>query len=262
MYLIKTTTLFTKGDLDALQNGEIICLIVKNFVPAPARTLSLDFLKTAHSTFSRYTLDQTKAVGVNRSSLSFFETANNPEKLDKYYSEENFWYQHSYTDFMNKHNMPSPFESFVQTMQSTLSTFEGKTIPEHSNKPMLAFTVRSFETGFSLPTHIDEISQDSNLTKPYVHQFSMNMFLQAPTNSGLLQIWNTSLSPQQYKNQSYDGVHLNIERTPDFEIQPEAGDLFIFNSTLPHGVSMSNGGRSTISCFIGIDEEGNGKYWS
>jgi hypothetical protein len=260
--MVKIVDTLEKSDIILLQEKQIACLVVKNYLPKTVRKISLNFLKKNSQKFDRYSLDQTKSVGVTRSSLSFFETLNKKELLDIYYDKKNFWLQDQYTQYLVEHNILPPFTGFISEMNRVLRTFTLKKIPKHDNKQMLSYTIRSFERGFKLPTHIDEISNDSQIVSPFVDQFSMNMFLEAPNNSGKLQIWMKRMTKGVYNQSTYDGVHLEMGSSPDLEIQPEAGDLFIFDSTLAHGVSLSDGGRSTISCFIGIDKENSGYYWS
>ncbi|MFG1754065.1 2OG-Fe(II) oxygenase [Streptosporangium sandarakinum] len=95
---------------------------------------------------------------------------------------------------------------------------------------------------------------------PFIEQFGVNLYLEAPESGGELQIWDLTLDRVRSRNiASTSGTYgFDPERLPppDVTIKPCAGDLVIVRSTRLHAVrETTEGRRVSISGFMGRGQD-------
>ena len=92
-------------------------------------------------------------------------------------------------------------------------------------------------------------------------QVAFNGMIQAPSSGGAVTIYNRRPSKVEYdayREAEPNQYALKKEFLPlrSVTIEPEAGDIYLFNASLPHEVSETAGDtRYTISGFIGVDNQ-------
>src|ERR671933_664830 len=98
-------------------------------------------------------------------------------------------------------------------------------------------------------------------------QLAANVYLNMPESGGSLSLWDASMLPENLSDcRRQGGYGFDPEKIgpPKLEIQPEIGDLILFNSRYLHSVSrVGVGGRLSSSCFIGFRSFNRPlSYWS
>lgn len=118
---------------------------------------------------------------------------------------------------------------------------------------------RKFGAGSEAEPHQDVLAWDVAQGHPdgeLAGQFAANIYLHLPPVGGELTIWPLSFSREVYDRHrrpgSY-GLDYAALNAPPVTIEPELGELILFNSRLVHAVQPSAGGdRMAASCFIGF----------
>jgi hypothetical protein len=154
----------------------------------------------------------------------------------------------------------SPLDKFRLDMEEIWP--QGANIMRYQNMLMFAGIVRFYEPGsYALP-HQDVIPEGMNIDA----QIGMNVYLNPASDGGALELWDLGLNAPDY-----DAIRLNgsfgLDRTklpaPDSIINPEAGDLILFDVRKLHAVNTINSGvRISQGAFIGCKNGNPLKFWS
>lgn len=254
----QTASALTLQNLRALLTGEILALHIPGFRhPDDAQQLTQNLID--HAQFERYF--RAPDIGVQRTGMTFFETNGSDDLLLRYYEE-------SLLGTRALREACSPRLSPVDQLRLELGDLwlEGLRNENAHGRPMLAGIGRVFENGFELPPHQDILARDLRDAtqpplanhQPLLRQFSANIYLRPATQGGELEIWDRTPSSQEQEGLrdrefQYEGI---IARTalpaPTVVIDPQPGDLILFDSSCIHAVRASQGGpRVSMSLFIG-----------
>lgn len=245
-------------DLRALFEGQILLLHVPNFCsPEAAARLSQQLVE--HAQFERYF--RAPDIGVRRTGITFFETNGSTDMLLRYYDE-------ALPSTEALRGACAPLLSPVDKLRLQLGDLwlDGLRSENAHGRAMLAGIGRVFENGFELPPHQDILARDLRdaTLPPVAHhqplrsQFSSNIYLQPAEAGGELELWDLQPSFQEQQairdqGFQYEGI---VDRAtlpePAVVLQPEAGDLVLFDSGSVHAVRASQGGlRVSMSLFVG-----------
>lgn len=120
--------------------------------------------------------------------------------------------------------------------------------------------IRIYSEGIGIPPHNDILADEApneRRAHSLVAQFGLNLFLAAPEEGGVLELYRRQYPPEVYETLTIPGTQ-DLDRVligpPDSQIQPETGDL-IFNLSLNiHAVTPVKGtkARLTLSSFVGM----------
>jgi hypothetical protein len=126
-----------------------------------------------------------------------------------------------------------------------------------NGRKMFVGIVRHFGEGSEAEAHQDVFAWDAPTSpEALAGQLTAIVYLSLPVRGGQLAIWNLSLSHEEYERQrvpnSY-GLRRETLPDPDVVLEPEQGELILFNAGLVHAVEkIEVGSRVTWSCFIGF----------
>ncbi|MEM7555001.1 MAG: 2OG-Fe(II) oxygenase [Cyanobacteria bacterium P01_A01_bin.84] len=267
---VRTSYPLAIADLFDLLNGKILALRIPSYYPLiQAEKISRELIREKN--LERY--HRAPDVGVQRTGTTFFETNGSVDMLENYY-------QKAPALIKSLRYACGPYLSPIDKLRLDLGDMwlAGCSIENVHNRTMLAGIGRVFEDNFELPPHQDILSRDVSDTvlppsKPFedlISQLSANIYLRTPETGGELEIWNAKPSTQERDNirdreYQYEGI---IDRAslpkPTVVIQPEAGELILFDSGKVHAVRPCKGGpRVSMSIFIGYrGQDKSLTYWS
>jgi len=195
--------------------------------------------------------------------MAYFETENKLSLRKEYYAQV-------LSSTAEVRNLFQPDPSPVDKIQSILKTqwSKGTSLLDLGEGPMFVGLIRA--TKKEILPHEDKLERDdpSIVAKVnYMTQASFNCYLSVPKKGGELQLWDFSLADKRYdamRGSSY-GIARSLLPPPDISIQPQQGDLILFNPRFVHAVSPIEEDtlRLTASGFILF--EGQNKplsFWS
>jgi hypothetical protein len=128
---------------------------------------------------------------------------------------------------------------------------QGAGIMRYEGCLMFAGVIRIFEEGSLALPHQDDLT-DLGIDL----QIGMNVYLQPAKCGGKLELWDVTLSSEEYNTLRLPGSY-GLDRQklpePDSVLIPEAGDLLIFDTRKIHAVSeITQGTRISQGSFIGF----------
>lgn len=166
----------------------------------------------------------------------------------------------------------SPYLSPVDKIRLELEEIwpTGANLGMFDKKKCFVGITRIMESSVELLAHTDRIDRDSpdcQQACDITSQLSACVYLQVPDEGGGLRLWMSEPSSElEYMKQKDGNYGISIEKLgkPVHQIEPEQGDLIIFNITKLHGVAPGKGKpRINVGAFIGfrgIDKPLT--YWS
>lgn len=265
--LIKGTALdfflgteFDKHNLTALFENNIRAIVIPNFIDRKICAIAVD--KLVFKGIEEYT----NAPGIGRVGISYFETTDNPEIMEKYFEEAPQNRKIVRTLF-------SPYESPLDKLKCILDEIWPKAVSlevklsaqTNLSGKMFAGLIRSLDHGKGILPHEDKRERDDSTMPLLQAQIAANVYLQNPEQGGELELYNLSLDTERYdrwRGKSYGIDRLSLP-PPVMKIKPKDGDLILFNSRNLHSVTDAIGRkRISISTFIGHDSDGSLKLWS
>jgi 2OG-Fe(II) oxygenase superfamily len=267
---VKISNTLIQKDLLDLILGKYLALRIPNYYPR-TEALTISQLLVQQQSLERYL--RAPDIGVQRSSITFFEINGNLEILELYY-------QKAAVSAIQLRETCFPYLSPIDKLRLDLTDIysQGAAIENVHQRKMLSGIARVFEDSSELPPHQDILLRDildSGLApipdyEELVTQLSSNIYLQIPKIGGELEIWDIkpSFVEQQAirdKEYKYEGI-VDRENLPASAvmIKPEVGDLILFDSGKLHAVRPSQKElRVSVSMFVGYrGEDKQLTYWS
>ena len=204
------------------------------------------------------------APSIGRVGMAFYEAENNVELIKQYFQQAKF-------NIDDLRKRCSPYSSPLDTIRCQLDEAwpAGAYLETMFGKKMYVGLSRVVNPGVTFLAHHDifyKDAPDSFKAKSLLSQLACNLYLKMPEDGGVLQVWDKELTPSEFDSIRKDSYGISPETLgkPDLEVQPEAGDLILFDANKMHSVTSGKGGkRLSLSCFIGY--RGNAQpltYWS
>jgi hypothetical protein len=247
--LARNVSSLEPNSLMSLIRGEILALRIPNFYPQTLCQKSAQRL-LKDPRFGYYTNEGAGNVG--RISMAYCETLNNPHLTQQYYAQ-------SLPDIRRSREIFSPYLSPIDRLRLELQELWpfGANLENLEGKTMNVGVIRVFERGSEALPHQDILRRDAtSFPRAYElqTQLAANIYLQT-AEGGELEIWQRKVSDREYEQvrspNSY-GVRRDILGMPEIAIEPDVGDLILFDSNHIHAVaSIQAGVRITMSCFVG-----------
>jgi hypothetical protein len=205
-----------------------------------------------------------KAEEIGRIGLAHFEI-DNADKFNEYHDN-------AVKNTLRLRNIFEPYLSPVDKLRLILDEIwaPGASIEILYGRKCFVGICRIIDPSIELLAHNDRLDRDSPDSYQAISllgQLSANIFIQVPNIGGGLRIWSkqpeSEIDYQKLKSGSY-GIKLEALGKPSVIIQPEQGDLIIFNTRNYHGVAAGSGGaRINVGMFIGYRGEAAPlTYWS
>jgi hypothetical protein len=232
--------------IKALANANILAIRVRNFISESLAKVLTD--KIISSGYESYI----NAPSIGRIGMAFYETENNPNLIDEYFS-------HALSNIDELRNRCLPFASPIDLLRCRLDEKwpAGACLERLYGRKMFVGLSRVVDPNIYFLTHHDIFEKDavdSYHARSLVGQFAGNVYLNIPKQGGELQIWERELEPQEFdklRGDSY-GISPDILGKPTIEIKPVTGDMVLFNSRKMHAVAPSvDTFRLSLSCFVG-----------
>lgn len=150
----------------------------------------------------------------------------------------------------------SPIDSLIIRLMEIWPKGVAYARPDGRNVPM--GIVRSWRESAFIGQHQDVPTNRIFNVSGVEFQLAVNVYLEAPTVGGKLQLWSKGYERSRYlQMKSVNAITPSTEK-PDVELQPESGDLIIFCSNRLHAVTAQKEGmRYTASFFIGYKGPGS-----
>lgn len=260
--IIKTAESLDLADFTSLLNNDILAIRIPGFAESKLCDIWTQKLLDANK-FQRYL--NAPDVGITKVGMALFETQSNHALLETYFNEA----KHTGTEL---NTIFDPFPNPLHWIQSQVREIwpNGVNVGVLNGKKMCPGIVRWIEEDnpIGLPPHQDllynDLPEDVNPI-PLKAQLAANLYIQAPTIGGELELWDPDLS--FFSKDIYTGHHDFIDRDAlpnPAEIKPQKGELILFRSDAIHAVkSIQAGYRITASCFLGFTNKDEPIcYWS
>jgi hypothetical protein len=152
----------------------------------------------------------------------------------------------------------------IGRLQQDLSAVwpSGVVVPRLSGGEMLSHVFRVYRPGSRLRPHIDRACEDEIRRLCSRGRLALNLYLSTAEKGmgGDLMLWDAVLPEQRYEEVRFSeyGEFCAHVCGPALAIEPKPGDLILFDAQRIHCVgTLQQGIRVTMSCFLGIGEEGS-----
>ncbi|WP_340616736.1 2OG-Fe(II) oxygenase [Xenorhabdus entomophaga] len=244
--------------IEKLANQKALAIRVKNFIPSDlAMQLGEKILGQG---FEHYL----NAPSVGRIGMAFYEAENKPLRMVDYFESV-------FKNIEDLRQRCSPYQAPIDTLRCVLDEIwpAGAQLETLYGKKMYVGLSRVVRPGVTFLAHHDIFAKDapdSFRAKSLLAQFAANVYLAMPNQGGALQLWKDELSPEEFDAMRGDnyGIEPSLLGKPTLEIQPEIGELLLFNSRCMHSVSAgADDLRLSLSCFIGYRGSANPlSFWS
>jgi len=198
--------------------------------------------------------------GVDRFGISFNTTYNGcPQAKERYYNNVVKNIRNIRDVFSDE---LSPFDRFRLELDEIWTEPVG--LANFENRKLMSGIVRVMNR----PNESELISAQPHVDilpikyAELLGQFAVNIYLSAPEKGGFLELWDTPAVELEKADDICAGDWRSRLRDSAY-IKPEAGDLIIFNSRVPHAVSPFSGGpRVSIQSFIGLAPDRKLQLWA
>ncbi len=252
---------------DALFEGDLIALVEHSIyalrIPGYSSTEeSQEFAERllAHPLFGFYV----NADNIGRVGRAYFETISDPALRERYHSESR-----SMMRAIREACTPllTPIDRLRLELQEAWSW--GANIENLGEGKMFVGLSRLFAEGSEALPHDDHLWRDaphSTLAQTLTTQLTCNVYLQVG-EGGELELWDRRLPPDEFEALRLPGSY-GLDRSrlpePDLILQPEVGELIMFDPTYLHAVRpITKGVRITVTFFIGYRGRQHPlTYWS
>ncbi|WP_437277840.1 2OG-Fe(II) oxygenase [Sorangium sp. So ce375] len=249
--------IMTQGELDtacvtAITSGAALAVRLPGFIEASQCGIIKSRLIDS-PLFGRYA----NAPDIGRVGQAFFETIERPDLQAAYYAQAI-----AAIRALRMACAPwlAPFDKLrVELADAWTGGVRLETLDDQ--RPMFAGLVRVFEGGAEAVPHQDVLSWDApgdQRASSLTAQLAANIYVCSAERGGELELWPTSYGRAEYDarraqsaRDSY-GLDRSLLDGPAAVLQPEVGELILFDSTRLHAVRPSFGQRVTVSCFIGF----------
>jgi hypothetical protein len=256
---VRVTDALYESDVTALAEHSIAAIRIPDYCSAE---LSQEFAERllTHPMFGFYA----NATNIGRVGMAYFETICNPALRARYYSESRHMMQ-----AIRQACAPllTPIDRLRLELQEAWPW--GANIEHLSEGKMFVGLSRLFAEGSEALPHDDQLWRDAPAS-PLAHelrtQLTGNVYLQVG-EGGDLDLWESQLTPEEFEALRLPGSY-GLDRArlpePDLTLQPEVGELILFNPTYLHAVRrITEGVRITVTFFIGYrGRQQPLTYWS
>ncbi len=245
---LSVTERLQRQHLEALLCGKTLAVRVPNFYPS---CLAEEFTQSvlSHETLSGYGIEP----NILRTGIPFCDTVGKPELRQQYFQQSMDWMYQEIERF--KYRLSPISLLLMELHQVWLAGVQFEHLGGHS---MWAGSARVFRNGAEALPHRDKLQVDApefERSKELIRQIAVNVYTHIPESGGELDLWWQHFSEEEYDRLRVPGCY-GLERQklplPTCTIQPQLGDLILFDSTCIHAVRPSLGVRVTHSCFIGF----------
>ena len=157
----------------------------------------------------------------------------------------------------------SPIDA-LRAMCDELPSFNGSNLLRLKEGTAFIGLIRYLDDGARILPHTDHAGWDmpNSLGCQQIEcQIAFNAHLQAATEGGDVTVYGrrpTKVEYDAYREDAPNAYALKEAFLPtrSVTINPEAGDIVLFNASLPHEVAQTSGAtRYTASCFLGVDRD-------
>ncbi|CBJ79761.1 conserved hypothetical protein [Xenorhabdus bovienii str. Jollieti] len=256
--MIIETDRLNSACIEKLAKQEILAIRIKKFIPTSlAEKISEKILGKG---FDKYL----NAPSIGRIGMAFYETENKALRVADYF-------ENVLNNINELRQRCSPYLSPIDQLRCVLDEVwpAGAQLETLYGKKMYVGLSRVVEPGVTFLAHHDIFAKDapdSFRAKSLQAQFAANVYLSMPNEGGALQVWKNKLSPEEFDSMRRDsyGIEPSLLGKPALEVQPDAGELLIFNAQCMHAVTAGIGSsRLSLSCFIGYRGEAAPlSFWS
>lgn len=221
-------------------------VLIKKFIePSLAAELAKKILDLGYEHY-------TNAPSIGRIGIAFYEAEGDPFKVSNYFEQAS-------KNLADLRERCAPLMCPIDLLRCGLDETwpAGAMLETMYGKKMYVGLSRVVEPGVTFLAHHDIFAKDAP-DSFHAHslqaQIACNIYLNMPTEGGGLQIWSSEIAPDDFDSMRKDKYGISPEELgpPSLRIQPEPGDLILFNSRLMHSVASGHDlPRLSLSCFIG-----------
>lgn len=234
--------------------GDVIAVRCPGYYSPPlAEEISKRLVR--HPRFSHYE----KAPGIGKVGFPYYDTAGDHEFEAKYWANALEWIRTVRAAFW-------PYLSPIDRLRLDLDeqwSQGARLLRDAINRPAFAGLSRVFEDGGEALPHLDRLEWDAAIGRfkaSPAAQVAMNVYMKIPARGGELAIWRVKPDRRRYEELripgSY-GLRRELLGEPDAVIEPQPGELILFDAQNVHAVYKSSGGpRVTVSFFVVLSAEG------
>ncbi|MBI3818887.1 MAG: 2OG-Fe(II) oxygenase [Planctomycetes bacterium] len=227
--------------------GETLVARVGNYYTSEVATSFAERI-LGHRELDRYA----KAPDIGKIGSAFYDTVGDPIAESRYWDEAHHWIAEIRSAF-------APQLSPIDRIRLDLDeTWPGgaSLLRDRAGRAAFVGLARVFY-GKGADPHVDRLEWDAPAGRfdPNVKaQLAINVYLQVPPVGGELAIWGSKPDEETYEAiripGSY-GVRREALSVPDVIVQPNIGDVLIFDANNIHSVADSIGGpRVTAALFV------------
>jgi len=256
-------------NLSLLFNDEICALTIPNYCTSKAFEKAKRYIEHIETESLRSMYVGYKEGKITRQFFGvniFGYTYNNTYNEEEDSEHVKFYYESALKNIKKMRSFISPYLAPVDKLRLEIDenwAFSARIANFHTKNMFVgACRIMKAEESYigSIQPHIDSLPKNiSSLRK----QFSANIYFHIPPKGGELEIWN--VSPLNHQ----EVTKLNIDQDwrsslpASIKIKPNPGDLILFNTRRPHSIcGFDEGIRSSIQCFIGINEDNSLVLWN
>lgn len=232
--------------IEKLAQKEIYAVLVKGFIePGLAAELAEKILDLGYEHY-------TNAPSIGRIGMAFYEAEGDPIKVAAYFEQ-------AAKNLTNLRDRCAPLMCPIDLLRCALDETwpAGAMLETLYGQKMYVGLSRVVEPGVTFLAHHDIFAKDApdNFhARSLQAQIACNVYLSMPADGGGLQIWSNEIAPNDFDSLRQDSYGIAPEHLglPHMNIQPEPGDLILFNSRLMHSVAPGiESPRLSLSCFVG-----------
>ena len=248
--------------LKEISEGRKLAAVFKQALPKAMLDAAIKNLDTHHE---KELYEGADAVG--RIGASLYENQFGKDRKHRYF-------KNAAKSIETSREIFAPFGSPVDTLRAMtddLPSFKGSNLLRLKRGTAFVGLIRYLDSGAKIWPHTDNISWDmpnSIQCQQIECQIAWNAHIQAADKGGQVTVYSRRPSKVEYDAYRQDEPNSYALRdeflpTRSVTIYPEAGDIVLFNASLPHEVGETNGAtRYTASAFIGIDRDRGLKLFS
>jgi hypothetical protein len=234
-------------DLIALMRGQLVAIRIGNYYD-PTKCEELAEKLIGSPLYGKYV-----NAPIGRVGQAYFECQADEESRKRYEESGVSWIRE-----LRERAAPclSPFDKFRLELDEAWAA--GAYINSLNKRKMFGGLVRHFIENSQAEPHQDVLAWDapeSASITGIAGQLAWNTYLKVPSKGGELVIWDISFSRKEYEERKIPNSYgLRRERLPEpvAVLQPEVGEMILFNAGFAHAVEeIQEGSRVTWSCFAG-----------
>ncbi len=244
--VISSVDILSQEMVEALIARDAPIIRVANFVqPSTCRSIARGLQKEGYD-------DYLNAPAVGRIGMSFFETGENEELIERYFHT-------ALPNIATLRKACAPYPCPIDVFRCVVDELwpKGANLQTLSGRKMFAGLSRNMRPGAPLLAHHDmfaRLAPHAQEANDLLMQMAVNVYIDVPAQGGELLMWRHEIPDAEFLRRRGDKYGMDIEPlgSPDIVVKPEVGDLIIFNARKLHAVAAGEGSdRLTLSCFLG-----------